>query len=90
MMMLLFELRQPTRAPWFILSACFGKRTCWRCCKITLLTWFLVRCAFLRKLATCVGNITAFCQHLLRLIKSAVLADTDIPVNPYIGLSLIL
>jgi len=27
-------------------------------------------------------NITAFCQHLLRLIKSAVLADTDILVKP--------
>jgi len=36
----------------------------------------LVRCASLRKLSTCVRNITAFCQHLLRPIKSAVLADT--------------
>jgi len=36
----------------------------------------LVRCAFLRKLSACVRNITAFCQHLLRPIQSAVLADT--------------
>ena len=37
----------------------------------------LVRCASLRKLSTCVRNTTAFCQHLLRPIKSAVLVDTD-------------
>jgi len=30
-------------------------------------------------------NITAFCQQLLKPIKSAVLADTDISVNPKIG-----
>jgi len=42
----------------------------------------LLRCAFLRKLPGCVRNTTAFCQHLLRLIKSAVLADTDISVKP--------
>jgi len=45
------------------------------------------------KLSACVRNITALCQHLLRPIKSAVLADTDISVNlnigRYIGLSLI-
>jgi len=35
----------------------------------------LVRCAFLRKLAACVRNITVFCQHLLG-------ADTDISVKP--------
>jgi len=34
----------------------------------------LLRCAFLRKLSGCVRNITAFCQHLLRPIKSAILA----------------
>ena len=39
------------------------------------------RC-FWRKLSGCVKNITAFCQHLLRPIKSAVLADTDISVKP--------
>jgi len=32
----------------------------------------LVCCAFLSKLSVCVRNITAFRQHLLRLIKSAV------------------
>jgi len=58
----------------------------------------LVCCAFLHMLSGCVRNITVFCQHLLRLIKSAVLADTDISVKPkyrpdisagqYIGLSL--
>jgi len=41
----------------------------------------LARCAFLHKLS-------AFCQHVLRLIKSAVLADTYILVKP-IFLSLI-
>ena len=45
----------------------------------------LVHYAFLRKLSGCVRNITAFCQLLLRPIKSAVLADTDISVNPNIG-----
>jgi len=53
----------------------------------------LVHCAFLRKLSACVRNITAFCQHLLRPIILAILADTDISVKPqisarYIGLSL--
>jgi len=42
----------------------------------------LVHCAFLRKLSGCVRNITVFCQHLLRPIKSAVLADTDILAKP--------
>jgi len=42
----------------------------------------LFRFAFLRKLSGYVGNITAFCQHLLRPIKSAVLADTDISAKP--------
>jgi len=42
----------------------------------------LVRCAFLRKLSACVRNITAFCQHLLSPIISAILADTDISVKP--------
>jgi len=42
----------------------------------------LVLCAFLRKLSGCVINITVFCQDLLRLIKSAVLANTDISVKP--------
>ena len=37
MEMLLFRLRQLTCAPWFILSACLWKRTCWRCCKTTVL-----------------------------------------------------
>jgi len=41
----------------------------------------LVHCAFLRKLFGCVKNITAFWQHLLRPMKSAVLADTDISVK---------
>jgi len=36
----------------------------------------------LRKLSGCVMNITVFCQDLLRLIKSAVLANTDISVKP--------
>jgi len=39
-------------------------------------------CAFLSKLSGCVRNITAFCQHLLRPIKSAILADTDISAKP--------
>jgi len=39
-------------------------------------------CAFLSKLSGCVRNITAFCQHLLRLIKLDVLADTDISAKP--------
>jgi len=42
----------------------------------------LVHCAFLHKLTACVRNITAFCQDLLRLIKSAILANTDISVKP--------
>jgi len=44
----------------------------------------LLRCAFLRKLSGCVTIITAFCQHLLRPIKSgsAILADTDISAKP--------
>ena len=37
MEMLLFRLRRPTCAPWFILSACLWKCTCWRCCKTTVL-----------------------------------------------------
>ena len=41
----------------------------------------LVHCAFSCKLSGCVRNITAFCQHLLRPIISAVLADTDISVK---------
>ena len=54
----------------------------------------LLRCAFLSKLSGCVRNLTAFCQHLLRPILSAVLADTDTSAKPkyrpgrYIGLSL--
>jgi len=42
----------------------------------------LVRCASLCKLSGCVRNITAFCQHLLKPIKSAVLDDTDISAKP--------
>ena len=42
----------------------------------------LVRCALLRKLSACVRNITAFCQHLLRPIILAVLADIDMSVKP--------
>jgi len=42
----------------------------------------LVRSAFLRKLSACVRNITAFSQHQLRPIKSAVLADADISIKP--------
>jgi len=41
----------------------------------------LVCCAFLRKLSACVGNITAFCQHVLRLIKLGVLANTNIHIG---------
>jgi len=44
----------------------------------------LLCCAFLSKLSGCVRNITAFCQCLLRPIKSAILADTDISAD-YIG-----
>jgi len=51
----------------------------------------LVRCAFLSKLSRCVRNITAFCQHLLRPIKSAQ-QNPDIgrvyQPGRYIGLSL--
>jgi len=42
----------------------------------------LLCCAFLSKLSGCVRNITAFCQHLLKLMLSGVLADTDISVKP--------
>jgi len=49
----------------------------------------LLCCAFLSKLSGCVRSITAFCQHLLRPIKSAVLADTDISANPNISARLI-
>jgi len=42
----------------------------------------LVHCAFLRKLFACVRNIAAFCQHLLKPIKSTDLADTDISAKP--------
>jgi len=48
----------------------------------------LVRCASLRKLSGYVRDITVFCQHLLRLIKLAVSATTDISAD-YIGLSLV-
>jgi len=37
----------------------------------------LVHCASLRKVCGCVRNIAAFCQHLLKPIKSAVLADVS-------------
>jgi len=54
----------------------------------------LVRCAFLRNLSGCVRNVTAFCQHLLRPMKSAILADTGIICETqilaqYISLSLV-
>jgi len=42
----------------------------------------LVHCALLRKVSERVRNITVFCQHLLKQIKSAVLADTDILAKP--------
>jgi len=42
----------------------------------------LLRCAFLCKLSAWVRNIIAFRQHLLKPIKSAVLADTDILAKP--------
>ena len=42
----------------------------------------LVCCAFFCKLSTCMRNITAFCQHLLRLIKSVILANTNLSVKP--------
>jgi len=42
----------------------------------------LVHCAFLLKLSGCMWNITAFCQHLLSPIQSAILADTNISVKP--------
>jgi len=42
----------------------------------------LLRCALLHKLSACVRNRTAFCKHLLRPIKSAVLADSDISIKP--------
>ena len=42
----------------------------------------LVHCVFLRKLSACMRNITVFCQHLLWLIKLAILADTNISVKP--------
>jgi len=42
MMMFLFWLWWPTHGPWFILSACLWKCTCLRCCKINVLTWFVV------------------------------------------------
>jgi len=37
----------------------------------------LVRCVFLRKLFVCVRNITAFCQHLLRLIPIYMLVKSN-------------
>jgi len=42
----------------------------------------LVCYAFLRKLSGYMKNITTFCQHLLRPIKSVILADADILVKP--------
>jgi len=42
----------------------------------------LVCYAFLRKLATCLRNITVFCQDLLKPIISAILANTDVSVKP--------
>jgi len=45
----------------------------------------LVHCAFLCKFSGCVRNITAFCQHPLRLIKSAkrpIPIFHDISVKP--------
>jgi len=45
----LFRLWRPTRASWFILSACLWKRTCWRCSKITVLNWFLAQVVWMRE-----------------------------------------
>jgi len=42
----------------------------------------LVCCSFLHKLSGCMRNIKVFCQHLLRPIKSVILADPDISVKP--------
>jgi len=44
----------------------------------------LLCCAFLSKLFGCVRNITAYCQHVLRPIKSAILADSHISEKPFI------
>ena len=41
----------------------------------------LVRVAFLHKLSACVRTITVFCQHLLRPIKLAILANTHISLK---------
>jgi len=42
----------------------------------------LVRCVFLHKLSASMRSVTVFCQHLLRLIISAALADADISAKP--------
>jgi len=79
--MLLFRLRRPMCASWFILSACLLK-----CSLLALLQdncLDLVFCAFLCKLSGCAKNTTALCQYLPRLIliKLAVLADKHISVK---------
>jgi len=49
----------------------------------------IVHCAFLCKLSACMRNITTFCQHLLRLIKSVVFGQIPNVGLIYSGLSLI-
>jgi len=71
MMVLLFWLRRPMRAPWLILSAFHENAPASVGAQDNCLD--LVRCAFLHKLSGCMRNITAFCQHLLS------------PINRYIG-----
>jgi len=45
----------------------------------TVLTWFV------RKLSACMRNITAFCQDLLRPMRSAVLVDSKPKYRPDIS-----
>jgi len=69
--MLLFQLQQLTRACMVHLVCLFMKTHL-----LVLLQDNCLHCAFLRKLCVCVRNITVFCQHIQRPMKSPALADT--------------
>ena len=52
MVMLLFQLRWLTHAPWLILPACLWKCTCLCCCKMTL-SWLGLLCFLAQVVCMC-------------------------------------
>jgi len=67
--MLLFWMWQLTHAPWFILSACLWKSTCWRCCKVTVLMCLIAQVVWMR-------------EDYNSLSTTLTEADADILVKP--------